>query len=313
VKIHFSGVNFISTSGPNTFANRLARQFVNMGHELSDQSDYDVALVFIEPSTKLSAYRPIVQRCDGIWFKPEEFKTHNASIKACYDVADRVIWQSDFDRNMVQKWFGEHDGTVIRNGIMLPISIPVTSQALIDIRKRYNQVFVCSANWHPQKRLKANVELFQHIRSTIEPNSCLLVLGSHPDHMIADKDVFYANSVSYEVYMQVYQLADCMLHLAYLDHSPNSVVEALACGCPVMCPSDGGTKELVGDHGIILQETQQYDYSLLNYDLPPQIDVTQVKSLPARSMLSTCTNIDISNVARSYIACFDDVLHEQRQ
>lgn len=50
-----------------------------------------------------------------------------------------------------------------------------------------------------------------------------------------------------------------MLYLRYNDVCPNKVLEALACGLPVVCLSAGGTKELVADAGVILPVLEHYD------------------------------------------------------
>jgi hypothetical protein len=102
MKVHFDGVNFNSLSGPNTFAGRLARGLFESGHEVTlSVAEADVSLVFIERSGAPLA-KKVVQRLDGVWFKPEEFHTKNSNIKALYGAADAVVFQSEFDRNFVE-------------------------------------------------------------------------------------------------------------------------------------------------------------------------------------------------------------------
>jgi glycosyltransferase involved in cell wall biosynthesis len=45
----------------------------------------------------------------------------------------------------------------------------------------------------------------------------------------------------------IYGRADVVLHTKYNDPCPASVIEALACGCPVVYSKSGGVPELVGD------------------------------------------------------------------
>ena len=99
MRIYFDGVDFGSRTGPNSFALRLARQLSLMGHTVADPDDYDVALVFVEATPRLNLRRPYVHRLDGFWMKPSEFESgRNAGIKATYDRASAVVWQSEFDR-----------------------------------------------------------------------------------------------------------------------------------------------------------------------------------------------------------------------
>lgn len=305
MKIHFDNVSQFGT-GPGTFANRLARQFFESGHEVAFSNEgADVSLVFIERSGAPLA-KKVVQRLDGIWFKPNEFHTKNAGIKDLYTKADAVVWQSVFDMNMALKWFGSPTrGEVIHNGIDTTPVAELTIPALVDLRAQYNRIYVCSSNWHPQKRLAANVELFQRIHAK-HPSSCLIIMGNNPDVRVAGPHVFYTGPVGPEIYNQIYSAANWMLHLAWADHCPNVVVEALAQGTPVVCSEVGGTKELVGSYGLVLKE-QPYDFKLADYDNPPKIDVSQVDDLPDRTTLdySTIANINIKHVAEQYIRLFE--------
>ena len=298
MRVHFSNVDFHSPTGPNTFANRLSIALGNKQIEVvPEQDQYDVMLAFIEAASRPAPGTRLVQRLDGIWFKPEEFLEKNANIKATYERADSVIWQAEFDRAMTTAHWGEKQGVVIHNGIDLTIAHRLDPQ-IKKIREKYDRVYVCSANWHRQKRLREVIELFSKTRHQTV-SACLLVMGAHPDVRAADPDILYTGSVPHDVCLQIYSVADWMIHLAWLDHCPNVVVEALSQGCPVVCTNSGGTHEIVGDNGIVLDETVSYDLELTDYDNPPPLDLQDVR-IPDKIEVNA-SHLDIRDVADRYI------------
>ncbi len=274
MKIHFSNVNFSSSSGPNTFAHRLASELSLRGYKIvNHDQEYEVFLCFIEPSSFPKKGSKFIQRLDGIWFKPEEFNTHNKGIKYAYDNCDHVIWQSEFDKSMTQKWWGQRSGSVIYNGIKFN-QIKKVDPGLIQLRERYDFIFVASSSWHRQKRLKENIELFLSLKDN-HPNSCLIVLGK-PDHIIKHPDIFYVGHLTHQQCLEVYSISDWMLHLAWLDHCPNVVVEAISQNCKVICSNSGGTSEIVRSNGIIVEETTPYNFELTDYDKPYNLDIPKL-------------------------------------
>lgn len=303
MKVHLDNVNMGSSSGPNSFAKRLAMGLIESGHdvELHDGSNADVSIVFIEPSGRPLA-KKVVQRLDGIWFSPEEFETKNSAIKKLYHSADGVIWQSDFDKGMTSKWWGSpKKGVIIRNGINAPEIRKFQIPALEQIRQQYEMLFVCSANWHPQKRLFDNIELYKHLRSFYS-SAALIVMGSNAVK-VADPHIFYAGSQPHEVCLEIFSAANWMLHLAWLDHCPNTVVESLSQGTPVVCSEQGGTKELVQGYGIALKEDKEYNYELTDYDNPPKIDVKQITNkLPVKEQLTPCFDVSMNRTLQDYIS-----------
>ena len=161
MNIYFSNVNFSSRTGPNTFAYRLAEELTRKGHRICRHDDeYDVFLAFIEPASRPNSKSVTVQRLDGIWFKPEDFQDKNVGIKRFFDSSDHVIWQTDFDRRMITHHWGERSGTVIHNGIRLERKDPIPRVGLFE----KGPVFVSSSNWHPQKRLRSNIEAFKVLK-----------------------------------------------------------------------------------------------------------------------------------------------------
>ena len=300
MKVCFDNVNFSSNSGPNSFGSRLANELVK-NYQIDivgPQSNYDVFLCFIEPTHRPKPGSILCQRLDGIWFKPEQFKTHNKLIKWAYDNSEAVIWQSEFDKNMTQHWWGNKNGEVIHNGIELKPA--VLNESFSEWRNKFDKLFVCAASWHRQKRLKENVELFQNVSSD---NDALIVLGKNPDYILDKPNIFYFGQKSHDECLSIYSLANWMIHLAWLDHCPNVVVEALSQGCPVICTDSGGTKEIVKNNGIILKE-EKYSYELRDYDNPPIVDIT---STLLKDIEVYNSYLDINIAAGKYCKLFESL------
>jgi glycosyltransferase involved in cell wall biosynthesis len=301
MRIHFDNVNFSSNSGPNSFGFRLAEELTKMGHEIVDYTKpYDIFLCFIEQTKEAYPIARKVLRLDGIWFKPEDFEERNIRIKQAYFSFGHVIFQSEFDKQMVQAHFGERsDCSVIHNGIRQERVKPWA-------RENINKLCVSSANWHRQKRLKENILLFREIQKE-HPDSVLVILGGGDirdvEHMFGD-GVIYAGQRSHADCLSIYSAADFFIHLAWLDHCPNVVVEALSQGCPVICSDSGGTKEIVQNNGIIVPEKTKYNYELLDYDSPYELDVSGFK-LPEEKIEAHPEYLDIRSVAERYVEIFE--------
>ena len=310
MKVQFDGVSLDlgSHTGPNTFAASLARGLYESGHSVElTHHGADISLVFIEPSGRQLADR-VCQRIDGIWFSSKQFYTHNSNIKAQYLTANAVIYQSEFDKQMITKWFGAtKNGFIVRNGTdVKPVTQFVTPN-LKKIRSSHDKVFVCSASWHGQKRLAQNVELFMHLREIYSQERCCLIVLGQPDWMTPDPDIFWMGHQPLEVCTEIYSMANWMIHLAWCDHAPNTVVHALSQGTPVICSEVGGTKELVEGFGVVLTE-QPYDFQLYDYDNPPSVDVTQLLKLPEKSALGQHCDISIERVVKDYVSVFESCL-----
>lgn len=298
MRLHFSNVNFSSNTGPNSFGTRLADALTTRGHQVvSKNEEYDVFLCFIEPASEPRKTAKFIHRLDGIWFKPEQYETHNVRIRWAYNNAHHVVWQSEFDKKMTEKWWGSKSGSVIHNGIKLE-RVKISPQ-LDNLKNQSKRIFSCSANWHRQKRLKENIQLFQNIATSDDK---LIVLGSNPDHIVNDPRIIYAGSQPHQVCLQVYAISDWFIHLAWLDHCPNVVVEALSQNCPVICTDSGGTSEIVRDNGIIIKERHPYSFQLCDYDVPPDIDVSDI-TLTTQSKIKN-DYLDIERICDQYETIF---------
>ena len=273
MNVSFLNFNPNSSSGPNSFGSRLATEMVHKGHQvLLGPSKNN--LIFIETNQTLPENSRNILRLDGIWTRKDQIEINNRNIRRLYDSVDAVIWQSEYDKFVsTSLWGMPKFGYVVPNGI--DIQKFEISKELLDFKKSADKVFVCSSNWHRQKRLKEIIDFF-YLNKT--ENSKLLIMGNNPDTLIQDKNIFYLGPVPHSVCLQVYAISDWMIHLSWRDHCPNVVIEALSQGCPVICTTSGGTKELVKNNGIIINDTddENIDPLIFDYDDPPPINLEKI-------------------------------------
>ena len=299
MRIYFDNYNPTSSSGPNSFGSKLSRSLKKLGHEVTLGGFGDVQLSFIQTSSKRCS--KVVLRLDGIYFNTrQDWRSLNAEIEKSHGLADCVIYQSDFNRRLAEHYFGPAKShRVIGNGtIMEAVSdIPALDRKTLGL-DRFSEIWCCSSSWRPHKRLKANIEYFL---AKAPPTAGLVVLGENPDFHSTSPRVVYAGKVSWPMCIAFYKTSKVFLHLAFLDHCPNVVVDASACGCQVVVSSSGGTKEVAGPDASVVKDLD-WDFSPLDLYDPPPLDFDDVSRNGVES------SIDIDDVARKYIDAFRDVI-----
>tara|TARA_A100001515_G_C4587354_1_gene214956 strand:- start:456 stop:1367 length:912 start_codon:yes stop_codon:yes gene_type:complete len=267
LNIHFENVNFSSNSGPNSFANKLIKYLPNIEGCLIDSNlSPDAHLCFIETG-KPSFEKPMFQRLDGIYFNTAaDYNLQNRNINRTYNMADGVIFQSEFNRKLITKYFGEHKrSTVIHNGADLA-TIEKSPVLPFD---RYENLWSCAAAWRPHKRLNENIRYFlEHAGK----KDGLMIAGavSRKDYIKHDR-IHYAGNLNQKQLYALYKRTKYFLHLAWLDHCPNVVVDARACGCQIICSSEGGTQEIAGKDAIVIKE-EEWNFEPVRLYEPPKMN-----------------------------------------
>jgi len=266
--IHLHNVNLASTSGPNSFGKKLFNSLRDKGVSFNAEEEADAALVFIE-STNSKIKAPMIQRLDGIYFNSEQdYNRQNKNILNTYKSAKGVVFQSEFNRVLTTKYFGDHSNyCVIHNGSDLEL-ISKLPKLEADVFLNYDKVWLSASSWRPHKRLEDNIRYFLDHSGA---DDIMLVAGETKEKPITDKKVKYLGNLDYLSLLRVYKSSDYFVHLAWLDHCPNVVVDARACGCNIICSSSGGTKEIAGkDATVVLEE--EWDFSPVALYKPPRID-----------------------------------------
>ena len=298
MKILFDNADFGSSSGPNSFARKLAEELIKRKHSVNESLKSDIQLSFIMASQDLGM--PIIQRLDGIYFNSEQdWKSLNEPIKKTYDISSGVIFQSNFNKQLSEKYFGEKIlSTVINNGTDLSLIEKITplSHPAID---GFENVWSCASSWRPHTRLKDNVRYFLECAGE---KDCLVIAGSNPDYEIQHERVFYVGNLEWEQLISLYKRSKYFIHLALMDHCPNVVVDARAAGCKIVCSSSGGTKEIAGINSVIVKD-MEWDFVPFRLYQPPELDFGALCEPPQIEK-----SIDIKDVADSYLSFFEEFL-----
>ena len=305
-----------SNSGPNKFTRQLFRSLINdnLIKPVSNPSEADIEFFLIQQQQE--KLKPAVLRLDGIYFNSsQDYNTQNKSILHAYNNANAVIFQSEFNKKLTEKWFGNHkNGHVIHNAPDLEVASRAnpdfwnTRPQLPSVKKGVD-VWSCASSWRPHKRLKDNIRYFIEMA---EEKSILLIAGDGAkDSDFSDvkdllgKRIFYLGNLDYITLLSLYKRSSTFIHLAYLDHCPNVVVDALACNCHVVCSSAGGTKELVnkGKGTVIIEK--DWDFSPIELYNPPALDFSSYLVMSSKEP----ANYDIGSCANMYYSVFKSVLN----
>ena len=288
MKVRLENVNFNSNSGPNSFGKKLQKYLHLTGHEVC-ATNYDSILCFIETSREFPS-KKLFQRLDGIYFNTDfDYTSQNKNILKTYNRADGVIFQLNFNKELTERYFGAHkNSTIIHNGADIEL-IKNVKPIKNNILNKYDNVWCCAASWRPHKRLKDNIRYFLEHKGQ---NDCLVVAGN-PDYHIKDPNIFYVGELDYNTLISLYKRSKFFIHLAWLDHCPNVVVDARASGCQIICSSAGGTREIAGLAAVVVME-DEWDYKPTRLYNPPEINFKK----KIKNIYNSC--YDMSDVAKKY-------------
>jgi len=184
----------------------------------------------------------------------------NLSLRALLHGADYVFYQSRFCQMAADRFLGEYGGPseVLYN----PVDTAVFAPAERNDRGNPWTLLLAGTHCHHYRVHSALVTIRRLLEKGL--NVRLVVAGRYSwrasetdatkevDQMIAELDL--ASVVRRQgAYTQaeavgLLRSADILLHTKYNDPCPRLVVEAMACGVPVVYSASGGVPELVGEN-----------------------------------------------------------------
>ena len=308
----------IRNTGKGFFFERLAMALKKENIEIitnpSVQHDISLQIVCLR-KTNTKHY---VLRFDGVWHNTSmNYAAKNILLRQSLNKADGIVYQSKFSKKMCDKYLSkfEKKWSIIFNGAR-------TNVPFVSIEKKYKYAFLAASRWRPHKRLRDILESF--LLADVE-DSILYVAGDVTNSGISKQElgryfntpkIKYLGIIDQKILLSYHKISDGFLHLSWIDWCPNSVVEALAAGIPVITNNIGGTQELVKPSGgFVLPLDNEYNLEPCQLYNPPKIDHTIV----AEAIRKCCfekrkvinNHVDIKNIAKQYKEFFVKVIKQE--
>ncbi len=254
-----------------------------------------------------------ILRLDGLFFDIKntvgDSEKLNEKIFSSLEKSNGIVFQSNFSKKLFERFYGEIqiENTVINNGS--PINYKNNNgQAVLDLPQG-KIIVVAIAHWRRHKRLKEIVELYKEL--TVQFKNLQLVVVGPATGFIASDDIMYLPNLTRDEIYYLLSKAHLMFHFSWLDNCPNSVVEALSLGVPVLCTNQGGTQELIkmSNGGIVSNADDEFNFEPVDLYNPPKPDMNTLYDDAVRLIenLEFYKNkidkrmIDINNVAKRYV------------
>lgn len=187
-----------------------------------------------------------------------ETEAINARFRRALLAADHVLYQSEFCRRSAVEFLGEPSGSseVLYNAVdvkrFAPGDVPSGAAPVLLLAGDQTQAYRLELALRTLARLPA-ARLIVTGRVVSDPQSLVRELG------LAGR-VDFTGRYSQSDAPELFRRADVLLHTKVLDPCPTAVIEAMACGLPVVYAASGGTVELVGDEaGIGLPHPESWE------------------------------------------------------
>jgi glycosyltransferase involved in cell wall biosynthesis len=246
-------------AGGTAKSQRLAERFPN--------SPSDFTLLYLgstwlprdlDPLLRLARRRhiPVVLNQDGVAYPGwagEATDELNAVNRKVLRAADHVIYQSRFSRDSADLFVAEPPASweVLYNAVDVSHFTPSEAAPAA------GPVLLLAGDQTQEYRLELALRTLAAVRA-FEPEATLLVTGrlvSAAGPLIEELGlhgrVELVGRYSQREAPGLVRRAHLLLHTKVKDPCPSAVIEAMACGLPVVYPASGGTVELVGDEAGI--------------------------------------------------------------
>ena len=273
--VHYGGARSGSVGGPLVKVKRLRAHFADtrFGFNLV----YLLSNAPYLPAWALALLKlrriPIVYNQNGVfypaWFKGD-WQAENRRMAVAYHAADWVFYQSEFCRRSADRFLGPRRGAgeILYNAVDTGVFAPAAAG-----RPREGFTFLVTGKIgdHLAYRLTSTIGGLGHARAAgldarltvagwVE-GGALAAARAHAAALGVADAVRFTGPYTQAEAPAVYQGADAYVMTKHNDPCPNTVLEALACGLPVLFSASGGVPELVGaDAGVALDVPEDFEH-----------------------------------------------------
>ena len=270
-KVYYGGSLKGDVGGPLVKIKKLNKFFPE--HQLKFNIVYLLSnSIYLNPSSinlLKKKKTPIILNQNGVFY-PEWFngnwEKENYKMSFIYHSADYVLWQSNFCKKAADKFLGKRDGRgeILYNAVDTSIFIPKNKSTNPKFK------FLITGNIRKNNNYRISSIIYAIKEIINEDNNIQLVIAG----FIEDKNYFKLKIrqlkledyiIFYDKYSQkdapkIYQSADAYITMTFQDNCPTAVLEAMACGLPILYSASGGIPELVDkDSGIGIKVSENWN------------------------------------------------------
>lgn len=275
IKIYYAGARSGDIGGPLVKVRRLRKYYpqVKFGFNVV----YSLSNAPYLPSMSFAVFRklgiPVVHNQNGVFYKSwfgGDWLAENRRMAVAYHAADWVFYQSEFCQKSAEKYLGSRsgEGKILYNAVDLEHFSPKA----IDGGRGRRIIFLVTG--------KIDTHLYYRIETAITALAqaytagldCELIISGWVSSEalkrayalldvlnIGDKVCFTGPYTQAEA-PDIYRRANVLIMTKHLDPCPNTVIEAMACGLPIIYSESGGVPELVGGvAGLGLRVDEDWD------------------------------------------------------
>jgi glycosyltransferase involved in cell wall biosynthesis len=195
---------------------------------------------------------PVVVNQDGVAYPGwagDRTAELNDQYRRALAAAEHVLYQSEFSKRSADEFLGEPPA----GWEILPNAVDVNHFTPAAHVPADGPVLLLGGDQTQEYRLALGLRTFAQVLAS-EPSARLLVTGrlvSSAEPLVEELGlgdrVEFLGRYSQREAPAIMRRAHLLLHTKVQDPCPSVVIEAMACGLPVVYPASGGTVELVGD------------------------------------------------------------------
>lgn len=256
-----------TTGGSSSFARKFKQGMEQRGHmvvlSLIAPPEYDIVLV--SPRVPLPVIyqarrrsQKIIHRLDGAYYPASPagwlFPAYNAGLTAVQFLSNYTIYQSRYAQRICQRLVGPRSpkkSTIIYNGV------DTDRFTLVGPRRRLRtspdqHIFFTAQQFRRRDQIEPLVQALDVYRRRYHENTALAIAGDFADEAASllitlkqNSPLHLLGSVNNDDLPEYLRAADAFLHCHPNPACPNNVLEAMACGLPVVGINDGAMSEIV--------------------------------------------------------------------
>jgi glycosyltransferase involved in cell wall biosynthesis len=186
---------------------------------------------------------PVVLNQDGVAYPGwagDRVEELNRPLRRALASADHVLYQSAFCKRAADELIGEPRGgwEILHNAVDVDAFAPGSPPD-------GPPVLLLGGDQTQAYRVELAVETLRLVQAA-QPGARLLVTGRVVGGAAREEGVELLGRYTQREAPAVFRRAHLLLHTKVNDPCPTTVIEAMACGLPVVHPASGGTVELVG-------------------------------------------------------------------